>query len=60
MRLSAPRIQPVDPDRLDPDQNAVLAPLAAASGGKVDGGKILNIFLTLARTPKAAAGFLRP
>ena len=62
MRLSEPRIEPVDLDRLDADQRAALEPFLAAGpkgqGGKVGGGKILNIFRTLARAPKALTAFL--
>ncbi|HWV60602.1 MAG TPA: carboxymuconolactone decarboxylase family protein [Sphingopyxis sp.] len=58
MRLAAPRIEPVDPDRLDADQRAALEPFLASDGGKVGGGKILNIFRTLAHAPKALTAFL--
>lgn len=62
MRLSAPRIEPVDLDRLDGDQRAALEPFLAPDtgvvGGKVGGGKILNIFRTLAHAPKALTAFL--
>lgn len=62
MRLSAPRIEPVDLDRLDADQRAALEPFLAPHtgqvGGKVGGGKILNIFRTLAHAPKALTAFL--
>jgi len=62
LRLSAPRIEPVDLDRLDADQRAALEPFLAPDsgqvGGKVGGGKILNIFRTLAHAPKALTAFL--
>ncbi len=58
MRLAAPRIEPVDLDRLDADQRAALEPFLATDGGKVGGGKILNIFRTLAHAPKALTAFL--
>lgn len=58
MRLSIPRIEPVDLDRLDTDQRAALEPFLASDGGKVGGGKILNIFRTLAHAPKALTAFL--
>ncbi len=58
MRLSAPRIEPVDLGRLDADQRAALDPFLATDGGKVGGGKILNIFRTLAHAPKALTAFL--
>lgn len=59
MRLHAPRIQPVDVDRLDADQAEALAPLT--SGGRDiarTGGRVLNIFRTLAHAPKALQSFL--
>ena len=58
MRLTKPRIEPVDLDRLDADQRAALEPFLASEGGKVGGGKILNIFRTLAHAPKALTAFL--
>ena len=58
MRLDSPRIEPVDLDRLDDDQRAALEPFLATNGGKVGGGKILNIFRTLAHAPKALTAFL--
>jgi 4-carboxymuconolactone decarboxylase len=58
MRLSAPRIAPVDLDRLDADQAAALEPFLATHGGRVGGGRILNIFRTLAHAPKAMTAFL--
>ncbi|MBR2170970.1 carboxymuconolactone decarboxylase family protein [Sphingopyxis sp.] len=58
MRLSRPRIEPVDLGRLDADQRAALEPFLASDGGKVGGGKILNIFRTLAHAPKALTAFL--
>lgn len=58
MRLSIPRIEPVDLDRLDADQRAALEPFLASDGCKVGGGKILNIFRTLAHAPKALTAFL--
>ena len=51
MRLSAPRIAPVDFNDLTPDQHEVLDPLIAR-------GPVLNIFATLARAPKALSRFL--
>lgn len=52
MRLAAPRIAPVELDRLTPEQAAALAP--------VQNGKLgaLNIFRTLAQAPKALTRFL--
>ncbi|PKP87748.1 MAG: carboxymuconolactone decarboxylase family protein [Alphaproteobacteria bacterium HGW-Alphaproteobacteria-17] len=58
MRLNAPRIEPVDLGRLDADQRAALEPFLSTDGGKVGGGKILNIFRTLAHAPKALTAFL--
>jgi alkylhydroperoxidase family enzyme len=58
LRLSKPRIEPVDLDRLDADQRAALSPFLDNGGGKVGGGKVLNIFRTLAHAPKALTAFL--
>ena len=58
MRLNAPRIEPVDLGRLDADQRTALEPFLASDGGKVGGGRILNIFRTLAHAPKALTAFL--
>ncbi len=58
MRLTHPRIEPVDLDRLDADQRAALEPFFATEGGRVGGGRILNIFRTLAHAPKALTAFL--
>ena len=58
MRLDKPRIEPVDLDRLDADQRAALSPFLDNGGGKVGGGKVLNIFRTLAHAPKALTAFL--
>lgn len=57
MRLSAPRIEPLDLEQLDEEQAAILAPFADPAN-PVGGGRVLNIFRTLARAPKALAGFL--
>ena len=51
MRLTKPRIAPLSDDQLDSDQKELLAPMAAS-------GRVLNIFRTLANTPKAAKGFM--
>lgn len=58
MRLHAPRIEPVDLDRLDADQRAALAPFLDTGGGKVGGGRVLNIFRTLTHAPNALTAFL--
>lgn len=52
MRLSAPRIKPVDLDKIDDDQREALSPFLAR------GGEVLNIFRTLAHAPKALSAFL--
>lgn len=49
MRLTKPRIAPVQDAELDADQKEILAPM---------GDRVLNIFRTMVRTPKAARGFL--
>lgn len=49
MRLSKPRIAPIQDADLSPDQKEILAPM---------GDRILNIFRTLVTAPKAAKGFL--
>lgn len=51
MRLPTPRIEPLSDAELTPDQVEILAPMAAT-------GRVLNIFRTLIRAPKAAKGFL--
>ena len=51
MRLTAPRIAPLQDDELTEDQRAALAPMSA--GGRPP----LNIFRTLARAPKALTRF---
>ena len=58
MRLGQSRIEPIDLDRLDTNQRAALEPFLASDGGRVGGGKILNIFRTLAHAPKALTAFL--
>ena len=57
MRLRAPRIEPVDMDRLDEEQAEALAPFANPDN-KVGGGTVLNIFRTLAHAPKGLSAFL--
>ena len=52
MRLSTPRIAPLDLDRIDADQQAALAPVRDGKLGA------LNIFRTLAHAPKALTAFL--
>lgn len=59
MRLSAPRIKPVDLDTLDEDQRAALA-VFQTPGRSVtrSEGQILNIFRTFVHAPKALTAFL--
>jgi alkylhydroperoxidase family enzyme len=52
MRLSCPRIAPVEDSALDEAQAALLEPIRAS------GRPILNIFRTLATAPAALKGFL--
>jgi alkylhydroperoxidase family enzyme len=49
MRLHAPRIAPITDAEMDADQKELLVPM---------GGRVLNIFRTLVRAPKALRGFL--
>jgi 4-carboxymuconolactone decarboxylase len=49
MRLHAPRIAPMTDAEMDADQKELLVPM---------GGRVLNIFRTLVRAPKALRGFL--
>lgn len=58
MRLNAPRIEPVDMERLDEEQQAAIEQLLNVPDDKVGGGRVLNIFRTLLHAPKALAGFL--
>ena len=58
MRLNAPRIEPVELDRLDEEQQAAIERFLNVPDDKVGGGKVLNIFRTLLHAPKALAGFL--
>ena len=51
MRLSAPRIAPVELDLLDDEQRAALEPFLVQ-------GRVLNIFRTMARLPRALTAFL--
>lgn len=52
MRLTAPRIEPLDPATLDDAQKEALAPLIGT-------GRVLNIFRTLAHVPQALDRFLQ-
>ena len=51
MRLKSPRIAPLADSELSPDQAAILAPTASL-------GRVLNIFRTMVRAPKATTAFL--
>ena len=52
MRLNAPRIAPLDPTNLTPEQAEALAPVTR------EGARPLNIFLTMANAPEALTRFL--
>ena len=59
MRLSAPRIPPVEIETLDDNQREALAPMTGAAKDVTrSGGHILNIFRTLVHAPKALTAFL--
>lgn len=49
MRLTKPRIAPVQDADLTPDQKEILEPM---------GSRVLNVFRTMVAAPKAAKGFL--
>lgn len=49
MRLTRPRIAPLDPAQADPETREQLAKLSA---GGIGGGRVLNIFATLAHHPE--------
>lgn len=56
MRLSEPRIRPLDQADWTPEQAEALAPLGG--GGVIPAGPVLNIFRTMAHAPKALKAFL--
>jgi 4-carboxymuconolactone decarboxylase len=59
MRLSAPRIAPVDLEAIDDAQREALAVLTGNSRDATrSGGTVLNIFRTLVHAPKALTAFL--
>ncbi len=59
MRLSAPRIAPVDLSTIDDEQREALAVFAGVARDVTKSeGTVLNIFRTLVRAPKALTGFL--
>lgn len=51
MRLASPRIAPLKDEELSEDQRELLGPM-------LERGRVLNIFRTLAREPKALKGFM--
>ena len=58
MRLKAPRIAPVNLDKLDDDQREALAPFLGDGPDVTQSkGSVLNIFRTLAHAPKALTRF---
>ncbi|MEP1605873.1 MAG: carboxymuconolactone decarboxylase family protein [Marinomonas sp.] len=57
MRLRKPRIEPLLMEQLDEAQREALAPFADHNN-KVGGGRVLNIFRTLAHSPKALTAFI--
>ena len=57
MRLKSPRVEPIDLEQLDEEQAKALAPFANPDN-KVGGGRVLNIFRTLAHAPDALSAFL--
>ncbi len=56
MRLSQPRIAPLTDDEFDDEQREVLAPLGGAVATR-GVSRVLNIFRTFARAPKALKRF---
>ncbi len=57
MRLSKPRVSPLDDSQLDGDQQAALAPFRLSSLVNDTPGSVLNIFRTLAHAPEALVRF---
>lgn len=59
MRLSAPRIAPVELDQLDEEQSEALAVLTGIARDVTKSeGTVLNIFRTMVHAPKALTAFL--
>lgn len=59
MRLSAPRIEPVDLDNLDDEQREALAPFLGDGRDVTQSqGRVLHIFRTMVHSPKALTAFL--
>ena len=59
MRLSEPRIAPVDLNKIDDEQREALASIQGATKDVTrSGGHILNIFRTMVHAPKALTAFL--
>lgn len=57
MRLTEPRVQPLTDAELTPEQEEIVAPLRGGVAVPNEGGKLLNIFRTMARAPKALKRF---
>ena len=57
MRLNEARVQPLTDAELTPEQEEIVAPLRAGVAVPNEGGKLLNIFRTMARAPKALKRF---
>ncbi|MFM5950314.1 MAG: carboxymuconolactone decarboxylase family protein, partial [Novosphingobium sp.] len=59
MRLTAPRIAPVDLNTIDDEQREALAVFAGVARDVTKSeGAVLNIFRTLVHAPKALTAFL--
>lgn len=57
MRLTEPRVTPLTDSELTPDQEEVVAPLRGGVAVPDASGKLLNIFRTMVRAPKALKRF---
>ena len=59
MRLSEPRVEPVDLDKIDDEQREALAVFTSGARDVTkSAGTVLNIFRTLVHAPKALTAFL--
>ncbi len=59
MRLSAPRVEPVDLNKIDDEQREALAVFTSGARDVTkSAGTVLNIFRTLVHAPKALTAFL--
>jgi 4-carboxymuconolactone decarboxylase len=59
MRLSEPRVEPVDLDKIDDEQREALAVFTSGARDVTKSkGTVLNIFRTLVHAPKALTAFL--